>query len=215
MTRWRVIRWGLLPIYGLLAYALDAVAASAPLFLLLAMVLLLLGSACALASCLLQLMTKKRTGRGIVFLRWSLIAVVLGVVGLLGGFFYSPPPVPIHDLPVGEELAYMQKTDQSDRFRILRWFVMAERDRRRLERTNALYDSGEIVDPQDKFHAACIFQHGLNDSANYEKAYRLASDAADAGVLGADWLKNAAYDRWMMSLGKSQEHGTQFQITFP
>lgn len=219
MTRWKAIRWGLIAAYGMFAYAFHAVAASAPLFLLLAVLLLVLAVACWLASGLVRLVTKWQPGRGIVFLRWSGVALAFSVAGLLGGFVFPPPAVSQRPLPVTEELHYMLETDQADRFRPLRWFVMADRDRQRLERTKALYEKGEIVTPQDKFHAALIFQHGggTDDSTNFEKAYHLATDSSDAGVAGADWLKNAAYDRWMMSLGKPQVHGTQlgFQVRFP
>jgi hypothetical protein len=189
-----MIGGGLLLIYGLLAYALDAVAASAPFFFLLAVPLSVLGIICYLGSRLLQWMTKRHVRRATILFRWSFIALMFAVVGLLGGFFYSPSAVPVHFLPVADELAYMLRTDQSDRFRLLRVFVIRERDQQRLERTKTLYDNGEIVQPQDKLHAALIFQHG-SVPADYERAYHLASEAVDCGVPGADWLKNAAYDR--------------------
>ena len=141
------------------------------------------------------------------------VLVLAGLAGLFSGYVSGPAPVPLETLPPSEQLAYMHRVDQGDRVTLR--FLNTTRDDQRLARTRQLLDAGQVIDPEDQLNAAMVFQHGV-DSSDYRTAYELASAACSAGVdTGAwpkelaDWLRRAAYDRWMLSIGQPQEHGTQ------
>jgi hypothetical protein len=150
---------------------------------------------------------RRKPNLGILLL--PLTMIMLGVGGtLLAGWSSRPgPAIPQQARSVSDELKYIYETDQSDRFNG-RWLVDPERDRVRLERVKTLYHSGQITQPTDKFLAAFIFQHA-NCADEYQIAYELANAAAEQAVAEAQWLAQAAYDRWQLSLGNQQTYGTQ------
>jgi hypothetical protein len=140
-------------------------------------------------------------------------AIVAGLAGLFAGYVSGPAPVPPDSMPPSEQLAYMHRVDQGDRVTLR--FLNTSRDDQRLARTRQLLDAGHVTSPEDRLNAAMVFQHG-NDSSDYRTAYELASAACSTGVDSkvwpeelADWLRRAAYDRWMLSVGRPQEYGTQ------
>ena len=95
----------------------------------------------------------------------------------------------------------------------MRFLKLNARDQERLQRVLELHRQGEITSAENLYQAAMILQHGT-DSTHYELAYLLAKQASEMGYKDADGLSKAAYDRWMLSLGKPQEYGTQSTATF-
>jgi len=144
--------------------------------------------------------------------------VVLAFLGLLVGFIKPlPSPIPKNETSVSEYLAYMRQTDQSDRKNIKIYFnalvwgssEAMKRDSIRLNKTLKLIeDDTAKLDPEDKYNAAMILQHGEKPE-HYKKAYELAAQAAKHKIQNATWLKKAAYDRWQLSIGNEQQYGTQ------
>jgi hypothetical protein len=112
---------------------------------------------------------------------------------------------------VHQELRALFDEDQADR-RGAFPADLPERDQRRRRRVEQLLAQGSLVDPDDLFHAAMVFQHGGGDRAYYLRAHELAKRAAELGSTGcARWLAAAAYDRWLMTGGLPQRYGTQYR----
>ncbi|GAB4581893.1 MAG: hypothetical protein Fur0022_46450 [Anaerolineales bacterium] len=99
----------------------------------------------------------------------------------------------------------MYNTDQGDRL-ALRFIKLTERDQERIQRVVEILAQDEILTPENLYQAATILQHGT-ESEQYERAYILAKQANEMGYENELW--KAAYDRWMLSLGKPQVYGTQ------
>jgi hypothetical protein len=112
---------------------------------------------------------------------------------------------------MNKELQLLYQQDQADRFNIQKLMPeeTVQRDRIRLQRVEELRASEALQVPEDYFHAAMIFQHG-ETLEQYWQAYELAKKGAESGLLSCRWLVAAAYDRWLMKLGKPQMYGTQF-----
>lgn len=135
---------------------------------------------------------------------------VSGMTGIIFSNLYMPSAVPSATLPVDEQINYMYETDQGDRL-AMRFIKLNERDSDRLQYILVLYEQGDILSPKNKYQAATILQHGTK-SEHYELAYILAKEANEMGYENELW--KAAYDRWMLSLGKPQVYGTQTTATF-
>jgi TPR repeat protein len=69
--------------------------------------------------------------------------------------------------------------------------------------------AGELQTAEDYFHAAQIFHHGDNIN-EFERAYALATKAAEMGHRPARWMAAAACDRWLIEQGQPQKYGTQY-----
>lgn len=108
------------------------------------------------------------------------------------------------------ELRELFEADQADRQQAGDLDGIAERDRVRRERAAELFESGEVVDADDFFHAAMLFQHG-DSLQDYQRAHELALRAHELGHAGAAWLAAAAFDRWLVNQGRPQKFGTQFK----
>jgi len=111
---------------------------------------------------------------------------------------------------VNSELRRIFEEDQRDRTQRPLPESLAERDADRRERVHALIDAGGLVEPADYYHAAMVFQHGV-ELADYWQARELALKAADMGYRQARWLAAAAYDRWLLTQGRPQKYGTQYR----
>ncbi len=197
-----------------LAALTGILAAFIPVLGLVSALFLVLGTIAALAIGLVLLarLALRRRVRATPLL-YPAAVVLAGVVGLGVGYFTGPAPIPPPSLTASEQLAYMVRTDQGDRVN-LRWLRL-ERDDARLARTKDLLAQGLVAGPKEMLDAALIFQHGA-DSTDYRTAHELAlaAAAADSGLADwelrhANWLARAAYDRWMLSIGKPQKYGTQ------
>lgn len=141
--------------------------------------------------------------------RWAFTGfafLLANAIVLAATAFFAPAPVPSAAAP-GEQVQAMAAMDQEDRMtgRIL---LAPERDDQRVARVEALASQGVLTTPAAWVAAALILQHGQCPQ-HFEMAYRLASRAYEAGDADAEWLMQAAYDRWQLSLGKPQKYGTQ------
>jgi len=63
-------------------------------------------------------------------------------------------------------------------------------------------------------HYACLLlMHSAEAEPNfYEKAHWYAKKAVDMGSNVTKWLYAASLDRWLVSQGKKQKYGTQYDI---
>lgn len=145
-----------------------------------------------------------------------MLIILLCLFGTLVSLFRPYEEPIIHSEDTGQDLEYAYKTDQNDR-KELRSYIdlfskLNERDEKRLQQVKRLYSEGEISEPREKFHAAFIFHHSDN-SKDYKLASLLASQAANAEELKDEyqvqWLQKAAYDRYMLSIGKPEKYNTQ------
>lgn len=93
--------------------------------------------------------------------------------------------------------------DQAQRQRKL------QRDRARRQWVEELVASNPLLDAEDYFHAAMIFQHG-GTPEHFLKAHTLAYKGAKLGHSACFCLMAAAYDRVLMSQGCAQKYGTQY-----
>lgn len=153
-----------------------------------------------------------RTFRLTQTLKTPLLIFLMGLAGVLSANLIAPPALLASPASPAEQLAYMAKTDQSDRlaFRLLQ---LNARDQQRLKQV-LIYDiSAQIETPEQQYQAALIYQHG-SAPEHFERAYELAQQAYTDGLERADGLWQAAYDRWQIALGKPQVYGTQSTATF-
>lgn len=112
------------------------------------------------------------------------------------------------------ELQALFEADQAARFdEDADWDVVAREDSLRLGRVEQLRQADSLFTANDCFHAAMVFQHGMDSSA-YRRAWELAGRAVelDSSHDVARWLTAATEDRWRLSLGQPQRWGTQFLI---
>jgi hypothetical protein len=112
-----------------------------------------------------------------------------------------------------EELARIFEDDQSARsgpIDAVDMDVLNAQDSLRRQRVRMLVDRGALKSAADFYHAAMVFQHGL-DSLAYQQAHQWAkhSETLDAGNVDARWLVAATWDRYQMSRGEPQWYGTQ------
>lgn len=87
---------------------------------------------------------------------------------------------------------------------------LLKHDRARRRKTYAIIENGGLKVSEDFYHAALIFQHG-ETSDDYNKANELAQKAMEMGDDRAKWLYAATLDRWLLSIGRAQKFGTQFE----
>ncbi|SFU20093.1 hypothetical protein SAMN04489724_0234 [Algoriphagus locisalis] len=152
----------------------------------------------------------------------ALLSII--VVGLITGFL-APLEEPLTTTGnVSEDLEYAHRMDQADRMN-LKFFIpafrsqMKGRDSVRLNQVLDYSRAGKIAKGRDKYYAAFVLHHNPEkDSLLYRKAHELAQAAASETDLTDDfqvqWLSKATYDRWMLSIGKEQEHDTQGGVSF-
>ena len=89
--------------------------------------------------------------------------------------------------------------------------VIARHDDERHARVHELLHAGKIQTGQDFWFAAMVFQHG-RDPEDYLLAHVLASTAVAKGNRNGLWLGAASLDRYLLSVGKKQIYGTQFDL---
>jgi hypothetical protein len=89
--------------------------------------------------------------------------------------------------------------------------VIARHDDERRARVHELLHAEKIQTGQDFWFAAMVFQHGQNPE-DYLLAHVLASTAVAKGNRNALWLAAASLDRYLLSVGKKQIYGTQFDL---
>ncbi len=138
---------------------------------------------------------------------WVVVAVA--AVLLAGSARGGDAPVASDNL----ELQRMFADDQADRTPGLHgidWSVVGPRDQARLKRARELYQAGELRTGKDWLHAALILQHS-SEPNDYLLAHEMCVAALAEGERGARWLVAATEDRFLMSIGRTQRFGTQYE----
>ena len=88
---------------------------------------------------------------------------------------------------------------------------VATDDAARREQVKKLLAAGALHSGEDFYHAAFVFQHGMEPN-DYLLAHALAVIAAERGRQGAAWIAAATLDRYLQAIGKPQIYGTPFTI---
>lgn len=89
---------------------------------------------------------------------------------------------------------------------------MVDRDRERRQRVKKMIESDLIIDADDYYHAALVFQHG-EEPEDYLLANELAKKSMNMGLEKAKWLVAATWDRYLLAKGEHfQKYGTQYWI---
>ena len=107
----------------------------------------------------------------------------------------------------------MFREDQDDRkpgLHGIDWAEVKPRDDARLARTRELYVSGALRTGADWFHAALILQHS-SEADDYLLAHEMSVVAALQGEKDGRWLAAASGDRFLMTIGRKQRFGTQYE----
>ncbi|WP_266070787.1 hypothetical protein [Salinimicrobium profundisediminis] len=140
--------------------------------------------------------------------------LAVGLAGVLASLLRPYDEAILEDGNRSEKLKYAYETDQKDRMQ-LKSYVLGElnsRDKKRLKQVKEICMQENNLVPIDKFHAAFVYHHSDN-SKDYKMAYQLAAAASEAPSLQnryqVQWLRKAAYDRWMISIGKPEKFNTQ------
>lgn len=142
---------------------------------------------------------------------FALIAAAPATIVAGGVGAWREPPIPREPLRPDDEIAYLYRTDQQDRRSGL-ILLDSSRDRARLTRIDEMDRAGEITRSMPQYQAAVIYQHG-RCPGHFRRAFELAGAAARIGVPGAAGLAAAAEDRWLLSQGREQRHGTQLLVS--
>lgn len=111
----------------------------------------------------------------------------------------------IHQLYLADQKDRENVEDMSDEERA----AMRERDLTRRKRLGEIFAEGCIKKASDYYDAAMIFQHG-EVADHFFQAFYFASKASLEDYNGAKWLKAAAIDRYLISIGHQQLFATQF-----
>jgi hypothetical protein len=156
----------------------------------------------------------------------TLLVVTLVVV--LGSILFSRsirlhpdvthPSVVASASPAGDnlELARLYDEDQSDRTPEdkIDWKVVGPRDKAREARAKQLYTGDMLQSGADYYHVAMILQHA-EAPEDYLLAHELCVVSVTKGNQDAKWLAAASEDRFLMSIGRPQRFGTQYQAAGP
>jgi hypothetical protein len=110
------------------------------------------------------------------------------------------------------ELLEIYTADQADRAGTVPAATVSANDAKRKARVAEILAADGAKSSEDYFHAAMVYQHG-QDVADYEKAHELAVKATTIEPVEshARWLAAASEDRALMTEGKPQKYGTQYQ----
>jgi hypothetical protein len=117
---------------------------------------------------------------------------------------------------VTEELQALFEADQAERQGIggtlqKDWPAIAERDKARRQRAEALIQADALRTGADFYYVAMLLQHS-DQLDDYWRAHEFAKKATELGDMRGRWLAAAAYDRWLMAQKKPQKYGTQYQF---
>lgn len=118
------------------------------------------------------------------------------------------------DWTVSSRLLQLRTEDQAERqpgeeFDLERMIV---EDREHRIEVMGYLEAGQVNRPDDLLHAALIFQHG-DCPAHYALAAQLAERAAKQERPDAYWLYAAATDRYLLSIGRLQRYGMQYNAS--
>ncbi len=84
------------------------------------------------------------------------------------------------------------------------------KDSLRREKVIVLESEKKLKTSNDVYNAALIFQHG-RDSTDYLKALNFIKKSIELDSTRNKWLFAAITDRYLLSIGKPQIYGTQYQ----
>lgn len=94
---------------------------------------------------------------------------------------------------------------------VIDWAVVGEMDRARRVHTQVLMDANLLINGDDFYHAAFVFQHG-DSPEDFLKAHILAMVAVIKGRVNASWIAAASLDRYLQSIDRPQVFGTQYHV---
>jgi hypothetical protein len=113
-----------------------------------------------------------------------------------------------------DELTKLYNDDQDDRVfhpgQTIDWEAVGIRDEQRELRVKQLLATGSLDSGVDYYHAAMVLQHASSPD-DFLLAHDLCVIAISKGEGKAKWLAAASMDRFLVSIGRSQRFGTQFQ----
>lgn len=111
------------------------------------------------------------------------------------------------------ELQKIYDADQSERenYDESKLDELIKNDSLRRVRVRQLLDANKVRTAHDYENAAMIFQHGA-DSVDYKLTITLMKKAIEIDSATNKWLLAAATDRYLLSVGKPQIYGTQFEM---
>lgn len=113
-----------------------------------------------------------------------------------------------------DELTKLYNDDQDDRVfhpgQTIDWEAVGIRDEQRELRVKQLLATGSLDTGVDYYHAAMVLQHASSPD-DFLLAHDLCVIAISKGEGKAKWLAAASMDRFLVSIGRSQRFGTQFQ----
>lgn len=113
-----------------------------------------------------------------------------------------------------EKLKELVSVDQADRSAVkIDWAAVDQRDTARAEEVMTLLRAGKVLNAEDFYNAAMVFQHG-SSADDIQLAHALATISARLAPEhpAPKWLAAAAWDRYMMGKKQPQWYGTQSQI---
>ena len=111
------------------------------------------------------------------------------------------------------ELRRLKDEDQADRqAKVIDWKVVTPRDRARLARVKELYATGAIRTGEDYYHAALVLQHSeLTEDFLLAHEFCVAAMMLGKNDVESSSLGAAAEDRFLMTIGRGQRFGTQYE----
>lgn len=120
-------------------------------------------------------------------------------------------------MPINIELENLYYEDLEDRVKYddgtLTESKLSKRDAKRLETFLQLEPKIDANEIWNCHYACLILMHsGATEPQPYEKAHWYAKKAIDMGSNVTKWLFAASLDRWLVSQGKEQKYGTQYDL---
>jgi hypothetical protein len=108
--------------------------------------------------------------------------------------------------------------DRADRrskeYYLRNWRKVTKRDAVRLRLVRSMLARARLKKATDFLKAAYILQHGRTPE-DYATAHLLAKEAGNVrvGAITARFLRQAAHDRFLWSIGCPQRYGTQYRLS--
>ena len=122
-------------------------------------------------------------------------------------------------MAINSDLKKLYEDDKNDRWlwenKKLNNNQIKQNDEKRLKAAKKLLSQKKIdLDEIWNCHYLCLlFMHsGSNDPEDYRKAHEFAKKAVLLGSNVTKWLYAASLDRWLVSQGKLQKYGTQYDF---
>lgn len=157
-------------------------------------------------------------------LKYSLYYFLIFILGVIVNILLPYDKINLNkDYSYSTQIQKLYLSDQDDR-KFLKTYIFPnaqqkvnDRDSIRLREAKNIYrdyvENKIILNTQDKFNLAMLFQHGKTIE-DYEIAHKLAKEVTKSGkdIQNAGWLEKATYDRLQLAKGKPQKYGTQKKL---